>query len=73
VNFLLVILLASILGFAHAQFGTGNANTFVDSVRQLFLLDHLRGGGGFCCVIRSENPRKKFFLTDCYVTKACHS
>jgi hypothetical protein len=41
VNFLLVILLASILGFAHAQFGTGNANTFVDSVRQLFLLDHL--------------------------------
>jgi hypothetical protein len=64
VNFLLVILLASILGFAHAQFGTGNANTFVDSVRQLYFCLIICGGwAGLGCVIRrSENPRKKFFF-----------
>jgi hypothetical protein len=60
VNFLLVIL-ASILGFAHAQFGTGNANTFVDSVRQFFLLDHLRVGRIRLCHSPLGKSAKKVF------------
>ncbi len=62
-NFLLVILLASILGFVRAQFGTGNANTFVDSVRQ-FLLDHLRAEGRIllCHSQLGKSAKKVFFL-----------
>jgi hypothetical protein len=67
VNFLLVILLASsILGFAHVQFGTGNANTFVDSVRQLYFCLIICGVGGGGRILLCHSPlgksvKKSFF------------